>query len=174
MLLRTRSSAGLILLALLSGCQTSAAPPSAEDVARSDPEFYFQALPLTGLHVDYDAGAIIFRYSVAPNERPVWLQRISDSARANGWKVVHESQTGEVGSLDLRRIDDPRHRYRDMHSLEIVRITSCGSAILIAGIRVDVKEQSGLAEITADGGRWYQKRFWPLVAKYEAETCGTQ
>jgi hypothetical protein len=172
MLLRTRSAV-LILLALLFGCQTSAAPPSAEDVARSYPEFYFQALPLIGLHLDHDASGIIFRYSVAPNEQPVWLERISASARANGWRVVREDQSGQVQRLQLQRIDDPRHRYRDYHSLEIVRITSCGSALLIAGIQVDVKKQSDLAEITAEGPRWYQKRFWPLVTKYEGEACGT-
>ena len=129
MSLRTSSSAVLILVALLFGCENSV-PPSAEDVARSYPEFYFQALPIIGLHLDHDADGIIFRYSVAPNERPVWLQRISDSARANGWKVVNEGQSGEIRSIHLQRIDDPKHRYRDMHSLEIVRITSCGSALL--------------------------------------------
>jgi hypothetical protein len=174
MLLRTRSSAVLILLALLFGCRTSAAPPSAEDVARSYPEFYFQALPISGLYLNHDTDAIIFRYSVAPNERPVWLQRVSDTARAHGWKVVREGQSGDVRSLHLQRIDDPQHRYHEWHSLEIVRIISCGSALLIAGIQVDKKKQSGLAENTADGGSWYKKRFWPLVAKYEAEVCGTQ
>jgi hypothetical protein len=169
--LTIRSSAVLIVVALLCGCD---APPSAEDVARSYPEFYLQALPIIGLHVDHDADGIIFRYAVSPNERPVWLQRISDSAGAHGWKVVHEGQSGEVASLHLQRIDDPRHRYLDMHSLEIVRITSCGSALLISGIQVDIEEQSDLAKKTAEGGRWYRKWFWPLVAKYEAETCGTQ
>jgi hypothetical protein len=128
---------------------------------------------MTGLYLNHDTDAIIFRYSVAPNER-FWLQRISDTARASGWKVVHERQSGEVRSLHLQRIDDPEHRYHEWHSLEIVRITSCKSALLIAGIQVDVKEQSGIVKIAADGGRWYRKSFWPLVAKYEGEACGTQ
>lgn len=173
-LVTTGSSGVLILAALMSGCQTHAPPPSAQDVRRSYPEFYFPALHLIGLHVDHDAGGMIYRYSVAPNERPLWLQRISDNARAHGWNVVHESESGQVRSLHLQRIDDPGHRYRDYHSLEIVRITSCRNALLVAGIQVDVKKQSGIAEITADGGRWYRKWFWPLVAKYRTEACRTQ
>jgi hypothetical protein len=171
MLLKTRSFAVLVLVILLCGCDD---PPSTDDVARRLPEFYFQALPILALHEDNDTDGIIFRYSVTPNERPVWLQRINDSARAHGWKVVHQGQLGDVRSLHLQRIDDPRHRYLDMHSLEIVRVTSCGSALLIGGIQVDIEEQSDLATKTADGGRWYRKWFWPLVAKYEAEACGTQ
>jgi hypothetical protein len=171
-LLRTRNSPVLILLAPLIGCQTSASPPSAEDVARSYPEFYVRDLPFTGLHVDHDADAVIFRYSVAPGERPIWLERISAKARADGWQVVHEGKSGGVGSLHLQRIDDPRRRYREYHSVEIVRITSCGSTLLVAAIQVDEKKQSRLAAITAEGGRWYEKNFWPLVAKYRAEACG--
>jgi hypothetical protein len=170
-LLRARSSDVFIPVALLFGCQNTL-PPSARDVARSYPEFYFQALPLTGLHVDYDADGIIFRYSVAENERLVWLQRLSDSARVNGWKVVDEGQAEEGRSLHLQRIDNPQRRYRDMHSLEIVRITSCGTALLIAAIQVDIEKQNELAENATEGGRWYRKRFWPLVAKYRAEVCG--
>jgi hypothetical protein len=172
MLLETRSSAALILLVLLLACQTSAAP-SAEDVALRLPEFYFPALPITGLYLNQDTDAIIFRYSVTQDERPVWLQRISDTARARGWKVVYEGQSGDVRSLHLQRIDDPRHRFEDWHSLEIVRITSCGSVLLIGGIQADMEEESGLAEASAEGPRWYQKRFWPLVAKYRTEACGT-
>jgi hypothetical protein len=174
MLLRTRSSAALILAALLFGCQINTATPSAEDVARRLPEFYFQALPITGLYLNYDTDGIIFRYSATQNERARWLQRLSDSARAHGWKVVHEGQSGDVRSLHLQRIDDPKHRFEEWHSLEIVRIISCRSSLLIGGIQVDIEEQSDLAEKTAEGGRWYRKRFWPLVAKYESEACGTQ
>jgi hypothetical protein len=170
-LLRPCSSAALVLVALLFGCQINTSTPTAKDVALHLPEFFFPALPITGLYLNHDTDGIIFRYSVTQNGRPGWLQRISDTARAHAWKVVHEGQSGDVSSLHLQRIDDPKHRYRDMHSLEIVQVTSCGSALLIAGIQADIEKQSDLAEVTAQGPRWYQKRFWPLVAKYGAEAC---
>jgi hypothetical protein len=168
---RTCNNALLVGAALLVGCLDP--PPTAEDVARWSPEFYFP-LPLTGLHYDSDTGVSIFRYSVAPHDRYKLLQRIRASAQADGWKVVHEGQSGGVGSLHLQRIDDPRSRYRDYHSLEIVRITSCDSTILIAAMQEDIWEESRLAENAANGGRWYRKYFWPRVARYRAEACGTQ
>lgn len=162
----------LVLGALLLGCRNAAAPPSPEDVARRLPEFYFQALPITGLYLNHDTDGIIFRYSISESEQPAWIQRLKDAARANGWEVIHEGGPGAVDSLHLRRIDDPRHRYRDEHSLELVRIIPCGEVLLIGAIQADLKEQSELAAVSADGPDWYRTTFWPLLVKYQAEACG--
>jgi hypothetical protein len=161
----------LMLGAMVLACQNGTPPPSADDVARRLPEFYLQAPPMTGLYLNQDTDGIIFRYRVPENERAVWLQRLTDTARANGWEVIHEDESRSVRSVHFRRIDDPRRRYRDLHSLELVRTISCGNVILVGGVQADLKALNEPAVVFTDGPDWYRTTFWPLLAEYQAEVC---
>lgn len=162
----------LVFGLIMSGCESgSVSVPTTDAVAKWFPEFYFQSLPLTGIHVDYDADSMIFRYDAPTDDVPVWLEKTRAIAISHGWEVTHEEYSASATKLFLRRIDDTNHRYGNWHSVELLRIITCSGVLLFGAIQIDVSDDSSLAEISANGTPWHQTTFLPLFTRQADDAC---
>ncbi|MCW8955543.1 MAG: hypothetical protein OQL09_01570 [Gammaproteobacteria bacterium] len=164
----------LILTMAIFSCNSSKDKvPDIKDVLNENPEFYFQALNFHGDYIDYDSGAIIFSYDLDGEGHLKWLKKIEESANTNRWETFEKLNTNLNKGFVFRRIDEPKLRYVDSHSLEIFRVVLCEKSVLFGGIQFDVKNGDKIDDVFTRGTHFSREKFWPLFDRFVEEKCTT-
>lgn len=162
-----------LAISLLLACEPNEYQiPDETSITHVYPEFSIQSAEFSGIYVNYDSDAMIFQYEIHANETKLGPEDIKGIARQGKWELLNENvKERNVSWLIFRRLDEEKSRYGDLHSLEILKIVSCGKFFIFGGIQADFRELDQLIENELDGGKWYRSNFWPLFSKHVDEVC---